>query len=162
MCTIDSRSLYRAIGVTSGRIEQLFQRGIIEIKDKPGRGRSRRWTKKEALDLLLLCDLMELGVDAREAAKHIRGWVLFADQDAFLVLSTGKLWEVIPTTERGAATAEQGEGRAVHKPGCIQSDIVKKSDLSAFLSDRRRHAAAVINLQARAEAVDAIWRERYE
>lgn len=160
MRTISSRDLYRAIGVNSGRIEQLLHRGIIEIEDKPGRGKSRRWTEAEARILIILCDLMELGIDARDAATHIKRLHLFHNDVAFLVLSTGRLGEIVPTSERGSKPPEHGSGVAVHRPGHIYSDIVKKSELVDFLLNDNRFASAVINLDARLKFFQKVWDEK--
>lgn len=83
------------------------------------------------------------------ALKNIRG---FKDDDAYFVVSTGALGEVISDGRAKAGTKQK-----IYMPGAVFPTVVKGRDLGHLLSDPHRYVSIVINLNAVETHVKECW-----
>ena len=163
MKTIKTRPLCNALDISVTRVEQLIGRGYLSPSQPPELGKSREWTQMDAFRLLLMCDLMEIGLEAREIVPqlklHLQDLFYYHDDKTFLVISVGALGRIIPSTPRGSAGAADEDCTPVHMPGVLYSNIVRGRELLEIVGHRERHASVVINLNERFNFLEEVWKK---
>lgn len=123
-----------------------------------------RYTFLQAMQVTLIADLTYLGLHpantagTEDIAIHLAGLYGFQDDTAFLVISTGNLGRIIPTSPRGQPAPSRDEGTKVYVPGQTYSDIVRGRDLGQFLADPDKFVSVVCNLSLLEERVGKAWK----
>jgi hypothetical protein len=131
------------------RAEQWIARGYFRAPQEPIFGSAREWGIGDAIRLAVCTSLVESGISPQRAGQLSSIWTGlhgFKNDVTYLVISTGMLGEIIPSTPYGGAGTKIGEGRKVYVPGTLYDDIIKGSDLVKTLADPDRYVSIVINL----------------
>ncbi|MCF7746992.1 hypothetical protein GLP43_05350 [Sulfitobacter sp. M39] len=145
--TISTRELCKGLSISKSRLDQWVARDLIAPKMETSAGPSgRQWDITEAIKIATFDRLLEIGVSAahaKVALQHIYG---FKDDEVFLVLSTGMVGRIIPSTPRGSPTPTDDECTKVHMPGHFDYELVRGSELGQFLSNPDFYGSVVISL----------------
>lgn len=160
MKTARLRDICQALDISSARVEQWVSRGHIEPKKPTTPGKTREWTLPDTMRLAVLAELVDAGLDAAKVKHHVQlGFSGFNDDQAYLLISTGSLAELVPPTPRGGPGSRKGEGAKIFTPGELYSDIVKGRDLASELASDDRRVSIVINLDNTFARVQKAWSE---
>lgn len=159
MKTVRLRPLCQALDISTSRTEQWISRGYFKPSQPGVSGRARELSKKDAGQLLALSDLVDAGFDAAKVHREVQNLRLFKQGKAFLVISTGYLGRIIPSTPRGGPGASDDDCTPIHVPGHLYSDIVSENELTELLAHGDRHVSIVICLDSLLARVDKAWVE---
>lgn len=159
MNTVRLRSLCQALNLSTARAEQWISRGYFKPSESGVAGRARELTKKDAGQLLALSDLVDAGFDAAHIYREVQHLHLFQRGKAFLVVSTGYLGRIIPSTPRGGPGAKAEDCLPIYVPGHLYSDIVAHGDLPKVLAQKQRHVSIVVCLDHLLSRIEKAWRE---
>lgn len=130
------------------------ERGISLL---PGSDGWTRYTFVQVMQITLIAELSELKTNPIDTAQHVLNLHGFRGEDAYLVISSGMLGRILPTSPRGAPAPSRDEGAKHHEFGMLYSDVVKASELAPFLSDSDRYASIVYNLTNLERRLKAAW-----
>lgn len=159
MDTVRLRPLCWALGFNATRPEQWISRGYFTPSEPGVPGRARQLTKKDAVGLLALVELVDAGLDAAKIHHEIRNLSLFKSR-TYLVISTGRLGFLIPATERGAPAPTEDERTRVRlPPGMFRSKVIPEEKLFDTLTDPNRHVSIVLSLDGLLDRVNAAWEQ---
>lgn len=146
------------LGISKRRVEQWISRGILKPDNETVAGSARLITFSDAIRIVAIDRLLEAGVPLEDAARcRIPHLHAFKDESAYLVLRTGFMLEIIPTTRRGDPPPKIGEGRPVHKHGYFDSEIVPESHVFDLITDPKSFASVVLPLKSIEDKVNAAW-----
>ena len=124
-----------------------------------------RYTFMDAMRIMIIGRVAEMNTSALGTTPHILRQIAlgtkyltgFRNDIAYLIISTGMLGEIIPTTPRGSPGSKKGDGRKVYIPGTLYCDIVKGSELKETLADPDRYVSIVINLDEIENHIKEKW-----
>lgn len=157
METVRLRPLCYELGFNATRPEQWISRGYFKPSEKGVPGRARELTKKDAVTLLALVELVDAGFDAATIHHEVQHLTLYKSK-TYLVISRGNIGFLIPASERGApAPTEEERTRVLLPPGHFRSSVVPEEKLLDTITDANRHLSVVISLDGLLDRVDAAW-----
>ena len=145
--TISTRELCKGLSISKSRLDQWVARDLITPKMETSAGPTgRQWDKSEAIKVAAFDRLLEAGVNAaraKVALKFIHG---FHDEAAILVMSTGMVGRIIPSTPIGSPASKDEDCNKVHMPGNFKFEVVRASRISEYLANPDFYASVVVNL----------------
>lgn len=156
METVSLRTICYALGFNATRPAKWIEDGYLTPSVPGGSSLDHELTKGDALSLLALADLDEAGL----APSHIYREVQRLDRyqtRTCLVISTGHLGRLIPSTPRGGPGASDEDCTPVHMPGRLYHDIVPLDRMYEVLADKQRHVTIILNLDHLKDRVDEAW-----
>ncbi len=156
MDTVRLRPLCYALGFNATRPEQWISRGYLQLSEAGVPGRARQLTKGDAVKLLALAELVDAGFDAAKVWYEVR-YIPLYKSETFLVISTGRLGLIIPTSERGSPAPTDDECRRVHVPGRLYSTKVPREKLLETITDPNRYVSVIISLDNLKSRVNEAW-----
>lgn len=157
METVRLRPLCHALGFNATRPEQWISRGYFKPSEVGVPGRARQLTKKDAVTLLALVELVDAGFDAAKIYREVVNLSLYQSK-TYLVISTGKLGFLIPATERGEpALSEDRLTRVELPPGHYRSQVVTEDKLLETISDGNKYLSVVMSLDGILDRVNSAW-----
>ena len=161
MNTVRLRPLCHALGFNATRPEQWISRGYFNPSEPGVPGRARELTKRDAVQLLALVELVDAGFDASHIYREVQNLILRKDTQVFLVISTGYLGRLIPATPRGGPGVGIEDCAPIYFPGQLYSDIVRVEELQATITQKERHVSIVLSLDNLHDRVNEAWNEIY-
>lgn len=158
--TISTRQLCNGLGLSKSRLDQWVARDLISPEREATAGPSgRKWSKEEAIKVAVFDRLLEAGVSAAHAKVALQFIHGFTDDTAFLVMSTGLVGRIIPSSSRGAPAPSDDESAKVHTPGQFDYDVIRGRDLGKHLSNQDFYASIVVNLETIEVAVLEVFEQ---
>lgn len=157
MESVRLRPLCYALGFNATRPEQWISRGYFKPSEPGVPGRARQLTKKDAVTLLALVELVDAGFDAAKIYREVQRLSLNRSK-TYLVISTGRLGFIIPVTEPGApASTDDDCTRVQLPPGRFRSVIVPEEQLLSVIADQHKHVSVVVSIDGLVDRVNAAW-----
>lgn len=145
--TISTRELCKGLSISKSRLDQWVARDLIAPKMETSAGPlGRQWDKSEAIKVAAFDRLLEAGVNAAQAKVALQFIHGFQDEAALLVMSTGMVGRIVPSTPRGSPASQDEDCKKVHMPGNFEFDVVRASRISEYLANPDFYASVVVNL----------------
>lgn len=157
METVHLRPLCYELGFNATRPEQWISRGYFKPSEQGVPGRARELTKKDAVTLLALVELVDAGFDAATIHREIQHLTLYKSK-TYLVISRGNIGFLVPPSERGSRGRTEEEcTRVMLQPGVFRSSAVPEERLLETITDPNKHVSVVVSLDSLLDRVDAAW-----
>ncbi|MEN5276432.1 hypothetical protein ABE527_05725 [Brucella sp. TWI432] len=157
METVRLRPLCYELGFNATRPEQWISRGYFKPSEIGVPGRARQLTKRDAVMLLALVELVDAGFDASTIHREVQNLTLYK-QKTYLVISRGRLGFIIPPSERGApAPSEEDSTRVTLPLGMFRSAVVPEEKLLETITDDHKSVSVVISLDGLLDRVNTAW-----
>ena len=157
MQTVRLRPLCNELDLNATRVEQWISRGYFKPSEAGVAGRARQLTKKDAVTLLALAELVDAGLDAATIHREVENLFLFKGR-SYLVISRGELGLLVPASEQGKPAPTAADcTRVPLAAGDYRSDVVAEADLPGVLADPFKSVSIVVSLDYLLAVVDAAW-----
>ncbi len=146
--------------VSCSRVDQWIARRIMELETESSQGKTRAWTKLDAIKLVTLIYLSDAGLPLEPIARLLDGLRGFTDDVAFFVIFYGP-HHLIKTSRRGDAPSREEDCTPVYMPGAewLQHELIRKRDLIKFITRDDVRVSIVISLGAIENRIEQLWNQ---
>lgn len=159
METVRLRPLCHALEINATRPEQWISRGYFKPSEAGVSGRARQLTKKDAVTLLALVELVDAGFDAAAIYREVQHLTLYQSK-SYLVIARGSLGLIIPSSEPGDPAPSEDEcSRVMLPPGHFRKVVVPENKLFETITDPNKTVSIVVCIDGLLERVNAAWEE---